>query len=164
MQNYLPKIKDLSHRKRTKRMEIGDCGELYCIQNLACHSCNKQDFINLNDLNINTAGVDIQCRQCGEYGQVKTFQEHSNGTSPITLTCKNDLWWDDVIIPSFTNTLKNTLIQYNNNIRYYCIVYKNTAYGKKVQYIAITECLTLKNLCNRKKAIRSKHTNWIYPV
>ena len=159
--SYLPPLNDLAKRNRTEKMEIGDCGEEHCIKHIKCISCNKQNWINLNDTRRNMIGVDLQCRNCGEYAQVKTFKEFSDGVSPIKQTTKGDAWWDDMKIPSFTTTLRKTLEKYNNNIRYYCIIYKNTQNGRLLKYTAITERLSIANMCG-EKTIRSKNTKWIF--
>ena len=141
-------------------MEIGDCGELYCVKNLYCLTCKNYGFVNLNTKKTNMPGVDIQCTHCGEYGQVKTF-EKKKGKYPIQKTNPRCPHWDDTKITSCANTLRNTLIKYSNNIRYYCIIYENTLYGRKIEAIAITERLTVDNICDGEKAIRAKHTLWM---
>jgi hypothetical protein len=158
MQDYLPKSRP---GRRTERMVTGDEGERFVENNLACQSCDSKEFLNLNDTKKNMPGVDIQCRRCGEYGQVKTFQEQPNGTTPIKQMRGGEENWDDVRIPSNSNTLKETLQKYHKNIRYYCIIYKNTLHGKEVQYIAITERLSLKNMYRGEQSIRAKNTKWI---
>ena len=163
LQDYLPQPNELPYRNRTERMEIGDCGELYCERNMYCLTCEKKEWNNLNNTKRNIIGVDLQCRNCNEYLQVKTVQEQPNGTCVIKQTSKNSLWWDDVIIPSFTKTLRRTLNAYHNNIRYCYIVYKQLSrLRRKIQYIAITEPLTSKNICRGAKAIRARKMKWVY--
>lgn len=157
MQKYLPKPKP---GKGTDRMEIGDQGEEFCVKNLCCESCGD-GFSNLNDSQKNIVGVDLQCRGCGEFVQVKTFQEQSGGKCPVRQTYSESSTWDETTIPSLSSTLRVTLKRYHNKIRYYCVIYKPTLRGREVQYIAITEPLSLKNMGIGEKSIMAKHTKWI---
>lgn len=144
-------------KKSTSRMETGNFGEDHCINKTLCESCGSS-FINLNDVIMNTIGVDLQCTGCNQVVQVKTICLKPNGKCPLTQPYKSS--WNEVRIPS-TPTTRRTLTAYNMKIRYYCVIYKNTSSGKEVQYIAITELLSLKNMCRGEKAIMAKDTKWI---
>jgi hypothetical protein len=144
-------------KKSTERMKTGDFGEQFCVENTSCQSCGGK-FKNLNDEKRNTIGVDLQCKKCGQHIQVKTTCLKPNGNCPLTQPDKSS--WNEVIIQS-TPTTRRTLTAYNMKIRYYCVIYKNTSHGKEVQYIAITELLSMKNICRGEKAIMAKDTKWI---
>ena len=138
-------------------MKAGIFGEEYCINNTSCESCGGT-FINLNHEKKNIIGIDLQCTGCNEVVQVKAKCLKANGGCPFTQPDK--LSWNKLRIQS-SCTLRWTLTRYNEKIRYYCVIYKNTSSGKEVQYIAITERLSLKNMCRGEKAIVAKDTKWI---
>jgi hypothetical protein len=167
MQSYLPNENELLPKNRTYKMIIGELGEEFVCRNIQCIECGAKDFINLNEIQTNVPGVDIQCRQCLQYVQVKTFEQKSNGSNHIIQMNKDDFLWDDVKIPVLNRKLRNTLVQYHNNIRYYCVIYSYTPLKKRqVNYIAISEPLSITNLCigpRGGKFIRSKNTKWVYP-
>lgn len=143
--------------RQTERMKTGNFGEQFCVENTNCQSCGGR-FKNLNDENRNTVGVDLQCTGCNQVVQVKTKCLKPNGKCPLTQTRKSS--WDELRVAS-TSTLRRTLTVYYKQIRYYCVIYKNTPRGKEVQYIAITELLSVKNICRGEKAIVAKDTKWI---
>jgi len=141
---------------KDKRRKIGNKAEECIENNVICQSCGG-NYVNLNDtIKMNFAGIDLQCTICCEFLQVKSKEIHDGINYPIL-----NGHWNKMKIPASKNTLVETISINSKNIRFCYLFYKKIDGDCIVNSIAITECLTPKNISPQKNSIICKRATWI---
>lgn len=99
------------------RTAIGEAGEETFGRIGPCLTCGRNEgWNNLNDIQTNFPGVDLQCARCGDVVQVKTY------ASPIS---QNGM---RMSIPVSAATIDQTLTKYKGRIRFAYIYYEKRTF------------------------------------
>jgi hypothetical protein len=115
------------------KQSVGRAGEDFVCAHIPCESCGHKKWTNLNNVNHNFPGVDLQCMRCGTYAQVKTMR------TPLTL-CRNGRSWK---FPTSSSTVRDTLKLHKGKVRYISVTYNANHH---VTEVCVTEPLSCKNI------------------
>lgn len=115
------------------KQSVGRAGEDFVCAHIPCETCGHKKWTNLNNVNHNFPGVDLQCMRCGTYAQVKTMR------TPLTL-CRNGRSWK---FPTSSSTVRDTLKLHKGKVRYISVTYNANHH---VTEVCVTEPLSCKNI------------------
>ena len=143
------------YHRQPIRIQRGNAGEDFVCLFIPCPNCNVINWTNLNNIQKNYAGLDLECNQCGHFAQIKTSCIRSDGSLPFSRCSYNS--WDTIKIPTSKNTIRDTLKQYKGKVHYIGVIYNKDL---SINTIAISDVLSCKDIHDTGNYIISRNTRW----
>lgn len=135
----------------TRRL-IGDRSENDFMTSVPCPSCNKTKYYqNLNSDNYNYPGVDIRCRKCDIYIQLKSGKKYPKLLTEI----------DCYPIQCSTRHITLQCFRYYSNRFYYAYLQYDSKTGLAI-YAIVSQLLTINDLHKSKNYILCKANHSTY--